>query len=292
METIDNTLTTMSNKTYNLHSEPTNYNSKSLKVLNRTAGRRKIQVGDVVFGGDKLALIAGPCAVENEKQIMESAKILMNLGIRIMRASLFKPRTSPYSFQGLGLAGLEILDKVRYETGIMIESEIMNIKYLGKLEPHVDILRVGSRNMQNFDLLKEVGRINKPVILKRGFSSTIREFMLATEYIMGEGNEDVILCERGIRTFETAYRNTLDIAAIDILKRETCLPVIVDPSHAAGCRELVFPLSRAAVAAGADGLMIEVHPDPGKALSDGIQSLHPQQLEQLLKEVHSIVNVL
>lgn len=266
--------------------------NKYYKVLDRENGRRKIQVGDEVFGSNNLVLIAGPCAVESEEQLMDTAKILKKLNIKIMRACLFKPRTSPYSFQGLGLAGIEILQKVKQRTGILLESEVMNAKHLEILAEHVDILRIGSRNMQNYDLLKEISSIKKPVILKRGFSSTLREFVLAAEYILVGGNDDVILCERGIRTFETAYRNTLDLAAVDILRRETCLPVIVDPSHAAGYRELVLPLSRAAVAAGTDGLIIEIHPYPEKALSDGAQALYPHQMEKLLKEIFAIKNSL
>jgi len=266
--------------------------NKYYKVLDRENGRRKIQVGDEVFGGNNLVLIAGPCAVESEEQLMDTATILKKLNIKIMRACLFKPRTSPYSFQGLGLAGIEILQKVKQRTGILLESEVMNAKHLEILAEHVDILRIGSRNMQNYDLLKEISSVKKPVILKRGFSSTLREFVLAAEYILVGGNDDVILCERGIRTFETAYRNTLDLAAVDILRRETCLPVIVDPSHAAGYRELVLPLSRAAVAAGTDGLIIEIHPNPEKALSDGAQALYPHQMEKLLKEIFAIKNSL
>lgn len=250
--------------------------------------RRKIQIGDVIFGGDELAMIAGPCAVETEAQLMEAAIFLKKLGINIMRSSLFKPRTSPYSFQGLGLAGLDILKNVKQETGILLESEIVDIRNVEILAEYVDMLRIGTRNMQNFELLKEVGKINKPIILKRGFSSTIYEFIHSAEYILMGGNKNVILCERGIRTFETAYRNTLDLAAIEILKKETDLPVIVDPSHAAGDRSLVPALSKAAVAAGADGLIIEMHPDPEKALSDGPQSLYPSQMEKLHREILAI----
>ncbi|MBC8180184.1 3-deoxy-7-phosphoheptulonate synthase [candidate division KSB1 bacterium] len=250
--------------------------------------KKHIQVADVIFGGDELAMIVGPCAVENEQQLMAIANKLKKLGIRIIRASLFKPRTSPHSFQGLGLDGIPILRQVKQETGLLIESEIMDVRKLDILCDHVDILRVGTRNMQNYDLLKEIGKIDKPVILKRGFCSTIKEFICAAEYIFAGGNDKVIFCERGIRTFETAYRFTLDLAAVDILKRETPFPVIVDPSHAAGKRELVLPLCRAAVAAGADGLMIEMHPNPEKALSDGSQSMYPHQMKSLLDEVYAI----
>ena len=216
---------------------------------------------------------------------MESANMLKKLGIRIMRASAFKPRTSPYDFQGLGIKGLKLLKKVRDKTGLLVETEVMDVRDVPIAAEYVDLLRVGARNMQNFDLLKELGKINKPVILKRGMSATINEFIMAAEYILYHGNKNVIFCERGIRTFETAYRNTLDVGAIAILKSMTHLPVIADPSHAAGNRELIAPLSKAAVAAGADGLLIEAHPNPEKAMSDGAQSLYPEQLENLLKEL-------
>jgi len=210
------------------------------------------------------------------------------MGLRIMRASAFKPRTSPYAFQGLGQEGLEILKEVRDEFGIFVETEVMNVRDVELVAEYADIVRIGARNMANFDLLKEAGNISKPVILKRGMAATIKEFIMAAEYILYNGNQNVILCERGIRTFETAYRNTLDIAAVDILKRETHLPVIVDPSHSAGNRDLVPALSKAAIAVGADGLLVEMHPDPEKALSDGPQSLYPRQLEQLLVELRQI----
>ena len=233
-------------------------------------------------------MIAGPCSIESEEQIMESAEMLKKLNIKIMRASAFKPRTSPYDFQGLGIKGLKLLKKVKEKTGILTETEVMDVRDVAIAAEYVDVLRVGARNMQNYDLLKELGKINKPVILKRGMAATINEFIMAAEYILYHGNTDVILCERGIRTFETAYRNTLDVGAIAILKNLTHLPVIADPSHAAGNRDLVPPLSKAAVAAGADGLLIEAHPNPQKALSDAAQSLYPEQLAKLMEELRPI----
>jgi 3-deoxy-7-phosphoheptulonate synthase len=247
-----------------------------------------VRVGDVKIGNDEFVVIAGPCAIENEKQIMESAKMLKERGIKIMRASAFKPRTSPYAFQGMGIEGLKLLKKAKEKYGIMVETEVMDVRDVSIAAEYVDVLRVGARNMQNFDLLKEVGKANKPVILKRGNSATIKEFLMAAEYILFNGNKNVILCERGIRTFETAYRNTLDLSAVAVLKKETHLPVIVDPSHAAGNRDLVPALSKAAAAVGADGLLIEVHPNPEEAMSDGEQSLFPEQLSQLLNDLKPI----
>jgi len=247
-----------------------------------------IKVGDATIGDGTFTVIAGPCSAENEEQIMKTAKLLKGMGIKIMRASAFKPRTSPYDFQGLGIEGLKLLKKAREKTGVLMETEIMDIRDVQLAAEHVDIIRIGARNMQNFDLLKEVGKIDKPVILKRGMSATIKEFIMAAEYILANGNKKVILCERGIRTFETAYRNTLDIAAIPILKKETHLPVIVDPSHAAGRRDLVPVLSKAAAAAGADGILVEMHPNPEEAFSDGAQSLYPEQLANLLKELKPV----
>lgn len=252
------------------------------------AQKTVIKVGNVSIGNGDVVMIAGPCSVESEEQIMESAEMLKKLNIKIMRASAFKPRTSPYDFQGLGIKGLKLLKKARDKTGILVETEVMDVRDVAIAAEYVDVLRVGARNMQNYDLLKELGKINKPVILKRGMSATINEFLMAAEYLLYHGNKDVILCERGIRTFETAYRNTLDLGAVAILKNITHLPVIVDPSHAAGNRELIAPLSKAAVAAGADGLLVEAHPDPKKALSDGAQSLYPEQLKKLMEELRPI----
>jgi len=251
-----------------------------------------VKVGDVSIGNSDFVVIAGPCSIESEEQVMEAAKILKEMGIKIMRASAFKPRTSPYSFQGMGIEGLKILKKVREETGMLVETEVMDVRDVKIAAEHVDILRVGARNMQNFDLLKEMGKIDKPVILKRGMCATVKEFIMAAEYILANGNKNVILCERGIRTFETAYRNTLDLSAVALLKKETHLPVIVDPSHAAGNRDIIPALSKASVAVGADGLLIEMHPNPEKAKSDGAQSLFPHQLAQLLGELRPICNAM
>jgi 3-deoxy-7-phosphoheptulonate synthase len=242
-----------------------------------------VKVGDVSIGNGDFVVIAGPCSAESESQLMQSAEMMKKLGIKIMRASVFKPRTSPYDFQGLGIEGLKLLKKVRDKTGLFMETEVMDVRDVAIASEYVDVLRVGARNMQNYDLLKELGKSNKPVILKRGISAKISEFLMAAEYILYHGNKNVILCERGIRTFETAYRNTLDVGGVAVLKSQTHLPVIVDPSHAAGNRELIPALSKAAVAVGADGLIVEAHPDPEKALSDGEQSLYPEQLADLIK---------
>lgn len=250
--------------------------------------RTVIKVGDVSIGDGSFTVIAGPDSVESEDQIIESARLMKKNGIKIMRASAFKPRTSPYSFQGLGLEGLKLLKKARDKVGILVETEVMDVRDVPIAAEYADILRVGARNMQNFDLLKELGKVNKPVILKRGMAATIKEFLMAAEYIMLNGNNKVILCERGIRTFETAYRNTLDLEAVVILKNETHLPIIVDPSHAAGARDLILPLCRAIAAVCADGLIVEAHPNPEKALCDGEQSLYPNQLTQMLKEVKAV----
>jgi 3-deoxy-7-phosphoheptulonate synthase len=247
-----------------------------------------IKIGNISIGNGDFTVIAGPCSVENKKQIMESAKMIKKLGLKIMRASAFKPRTSPYDFQGLGIEGLKLLKKVRDETGLLVETEVMDVRDVPIAAEYVDVLRVGARNMQNFDLLKELGKIDRPVILKRGASATINEFIMAAEYILYHGNKNVIFCERGIRTFETAYRNTLDLGAVAILKKLTHLPVIVDPSHAAGKRDLITPLCKAAAAVGADGLIVEAHPDPETALSDGAQSLYPQQLKKMLQEIKPV----
>jgi 3-deoxy-7-phosphoheptulonate synthase len=225
------------------------------------------------FGGTELTIIAGPCSVENPTMLRDTAVGVKRSGASMLRGGAFKPRSSPYSFQGLGLDALKMLADVRAETGLPVVTEVLDTRHIDMVAEHVDMLQVGARNMQNFALLAELGRIQRPVLLKRGLSATITELLMAAEYVMAHGNNDVVLCERGIRTFETATRNTLDISAIPVLKRESHLPVIVDPSHAGGDAELVAPLSFAAIAAGADGLMIEVHPDPECALSDGDQSL-------------------
>jgi 3-deoxy-7-phosphoheptulonate synthase len=236
----------------------------------------RVRVGDgasAVVGGRELAIIAGPCSVEGREMLRQTAHSVRAAGAGMLRGGAFKPRSSPYAFQGLGKAALEMLAEVRAETGLPIVTEVMDTRQVELVGEYADMLQIGARNMQNFALLSEVGRIQRPVLLKRGLSATIKELLMAAEYIMAQGNRDVILCERGIRTYETATRNTLDVAAIPVLKRETHLPVMVDPSHAGGRADLVAPLAFAAVAAGADGLVIEVHPCPEQALSDGDQSL-------------------
>ena len=242
--------------------------------------------GGQKIGDGSLSLIAGPCSVESERQIVEIAKSVKDSGAQFLRGGAFKPRTSPYAFQGLKAEGLELLREARKVTGLPIVTEIMRVSHIPLFED-VDIIQVGARNMQNFELLKELGRLDKPILLKRGLSSTIEELLMSAEYIMAGGNEKVILCERGIRTYETYTRNTLDISAVPILKKLSHLPVIVDPSHASGISWLVEPLALAAVAAGADGLIIEVHNDPQHALSDGAQSLTPEQVDQVAKHVNA-----
>ncbi len=237
------------------------------------AGPSTISVGDAQLGGDELVVIAGPCSVEGREMLLETAHEVRSQGGRALRGGAFKPRTSPYSFRGLGVEGLELLAEARRESGLPVVTEVMDTRQVEEVAGHADVLQVGARNMQNFPLLSEVGRVHRPVLLKRGMSSTIKDLLLAAEYVMKQGNMDVILCERGIRTFETATRNTFDLSAIPVLKQETHLPVIADPSHAGGIRALVAPLAFAAVAAGADGLMVEIHPRPEEALSDGDQSL-------------------
>lgn len=250
-----------------------------------------VQVGDVAIGSDRIAIVAGPCAVESREQCLTIAREVKKYGAVLFRGGAYKPRTSPYSFQGLEEEGLKILAEVRAESGLRIATEITSPTYADLMMKYVDVLQIGARNMQNFELLKCVGRMGKPVILKRGLSATIKEWLMSAEYILSEGNEDVILCERGIRTFEPYTRNTLDLSAIPILKKLTHLPVLIDPSHATGIREKVAPMARAALAAGADALMIEVHNDPDNALSDGPQSLYPEQFGQLARDLHVIAPV-
>ncbi len=243
---------------------------------------------ETVIGDKDLMIIAGPCSVESYEQLIEIAKRVKKAGAKYLRGGVFKPRTSPYEFQGLGYEGLEILKRVREETGLKIVTEIMSVDDIELFEKEVDVIQVGSRNMQNFDLLKRLGKTKKPILLKRGLASTIEEWLLAAEYIMNEGNPNVILCERGIRTYETTTRNTLDISAIPLVKKVSHLPIIVDPSHASGIRWMIEPLSKAAVAAGADGLIIEVHNNPDKALSDGAQSVTPDMFDNIIKNVKII----
>lgn len=240
-----------------------------------------VTTGAVSIGGGRFQVISGPCSVESEKQIIEIAKSVKKSGATLLRGGAFKPRTSPYAFLGMGKEGIKLLLKAKQETGMPIVTEIMNQTQLPLFED-VDVIQIGARNMQNFDLLREVGKFHKPVLLKRGLSNTLEELLSSAEYILAEGNNQVILCERGIRTFETATRNTLDLSAIPLLKQKTHLPIIVDPSHAAGIRALVAPLAKASIAAGADGLMIETHNDPENALCDGAQSLNLEEFHVLM----------
>lgn len=260
---------------------------KPYKLASResTVGNTVIRVGDLKIGGPEFIVMAGPCSVESEEQLMESASIVKKGGGHILRGGAFKPRTSPYSFQGLEEEGLKLLAKVREKTGLPVVTEVMNTTDMDLVEEYADIIQIGARNVQNFALLKKVGLARKPVLLKRGMMTTIEELLMSAEYILASGNDQVILCERGIRTFETATRNTLDISAVPVLKGLTHLPIIVDPSHAAGHWQYIIPLSRAARAVGADGLLIEVHPEPDKALSDGAQSLKPEKFYQLMEEL-------
>ncbi len=250
-----------------------------------------IEVGNgIKIGGGHFVFMAGPCSVESEEQVMSIAKSVKASGAEILRGGAFKPRTSPYDFQGLKAEGIEFLLKAKKETGMPIVTEIMNANHLSLFED-VDIIQVGARNMQNFELLKELGKIDKPILLKRGLANTMKELLMSAEYIMAGGNEKIILCERGIRTFETYTRNTLDLSAIPMLKEYTHLPVIVDPSHATGLSRLVKPMALAAAAAGADGLMIEVHNDPVHAKCDGAQSLTPSQFDDVAKRVRKVLDI-
>ncbi len=246
-----------------------------------------VRVGDVAIGDGSVQVIAGPCSVESEEQIIDIAKRVKASGATFLRGGAFKPRTSPYAFQGLKADGLELLLEAKKATGLPIVTEIMRISHLPLFED-VDVIQVGARNMQNFELLKELGHLKKPILLKRGLANTIEEFLMSAEYLMSGGNENVILCERGIRTYETYTRNTLDLAAVAVLKKLSHLPVIVDPSHATGITWLVEPMAKAAIAAGADGLMIEVHNNPKKALSDGAQSITPDAFDTLMKDIAPI----
>ena len=247
-----------------------------------------VKVGDIEFGGSGIVIIAGPCAVESQEQLFVTARSVNNSGARILRGGAFKPRSSPYSFQGMGEEGLNLLSLVRNETRQPVVTEVMDTRQVEMVAEYADMLQVGSRNMQNFPLLKEVGMSKKPVLLKRGMMATIEEFLNAAEYILNQGNENVILCERGIRTFETSTRNTLDLNAVPMLKQLTHLPVIVDPSHGTGIRWMVAPMAKAAIAAGADGLIIEVHYQPETALCDGHQSLSLDEFEELMRGLKKI----
>ena len=247
-----------------------------------------VTIGDVRIGGDEVVVMAGPCSAETEQQVHDAAKAVRKAGAKILRGGAFKPRSSPYSFQGLGEEGLRMLREAANAENLKLISEVMEISQIEVIGKYCDIYQVGARNMQNFNLLRELGHVRKPVLLKRGIAATIEEWLLSAEYVLSGGNTDVILCERGIRTFETATRNTFDISAIPVVKKLSHLPVVADPSHGAGRRDMVAPMARAAVAAGADGLIIEVHCDPDHALSDGAQSMFPAQFDRLMAELRII----
>ncbi len=255
-------------------------------------GPTVVKVGNVEIGGDSIQVMAGPCAVESREQLLEAAEIVRRAGATLLRGGAFKPRTSPYSFQGLEQKGLELLAEAREKTGLPIVTEVMDPRNLDMVAEYADMLQIGARNMQNFFLLREVARAGKPVLLKRGASATIEEWLLAAEYILAEGNRDVVLCERGIRTFENYTRNTLDLTAVPVVKYLSHLPVIVDPSHAIGKWRFVEPMARAAIASGADGLLIEVHPHPEEALCDGPQSLTPDNFNNLMHKLKHIAEVM
>jgi len=267
--------------------------TKPYKLVSREShgSDTTIQVGDTTIGNGSLTLIAGPCAIESEMQAMTIAGHVRKSGAHLFRGGAFKPRTSPYSFQGLGEEGLKILAKVREQTGMPVVTEVMDFQTFDLVEHYADILQIGTRNMQNFSLLKRAGESYRPILLKRGMAATIEEWLMAAEYIMAQGNHQVILCERGVRTFVHHSRNTLDLSAVPVVRKESHLPIIIDPSHAAGRRDQVLPLSRAAVAANAHGLMVEVHHQPDQALSDGPQSLLPEQFDILCRQVSAIFNV-
>jgi len=263
---------------------------KPYKIASREAkdGNTVIRVGDVEIGGRDFIVMAGPCSIESKEQMMESAFVARKGGANIIRGGAFKPRTSPYAFQGMEEEGLRLLREAGDRTGMPVITEVMNTSDVDLVEEYADILQIGARNVQNFALLKIVGKAKKPVLIKRGMMTTIEELLMSAEYILSSGNDNVILCERGIRTFETATRNTLDISAVPVLKELTHLPVIVDPSHAAGHWRYVTPLAKGALAVGADGIMVEVHPEPDKAVSDGMQSLKPEKFYKLMEEVRCL----
>ena len=265
-------------------SEPYKLSSRTFRPENTV-----VQVNGCGIGGKEVVVMAGPCTIENEKQLFETARVVARAGAKVLRGGAYKPRTSPYSFQGMGVEGLKLLQAAGREFGMATISEVMEISQIDAALQYVDIVQIGARNMQNFNLLSAVGQTRKPVLLKRGMSATVQEWLLAAEYIMAGGNRQVILCERGIRTFETYTRNTLDISAIPVVHKLSHLPIIVDPSHATGLRDKVMPMARASVAAGADGLLIEVHNDPDQALCDGPQSLYPEQFVELMDELRIIV---
>lgn len=251
-----------------------------------------VQIGDITIGNGHMTIIAGPCAIESEKQALTIARHVKEAGAHMFRGGAFKPRTSPYSFQGLGLEGLKILDKVRQETGLPVVTEVMDMETFDQVEAYADMIQIGTRNMQNFSLLRRAGRSARPVLLKRGMAATIDEWLMAAEYVMEGGNTQVILCERGVRTFVHHSRNTLDLSAVPYVRRESHLPIVIDPSHAAGRRDQVIPLSRSSIAVGAHGLMVEVHHEPDQALSDGAQSLYPEQFVKLCRQSRDIFKLL
>ena len=248
--------------------------------------------GGLTVGGDEVIVMAGPCSVESERQILEAARAVREAGATVLRAGAFKPRSSPYSFQGLGRAGLKLLGRAREETGLLIVTEAMDGEGMDWVAEVADIIQIGARNMQNYSLLKHAGRAGKPILLKRGLSATIQELLLSAEYILAEGNPNVILCERGVRGFDPATRNLLDLSALPVVHGLSHLPIIADPSHGTGHRDMVIPMARAAVAAGADGLLVEVHPSPDRALSDGAQSLYPEQFDRMMKETRLIAEAI
>jgi 3-deoxy-7-phosphoheptulonate synthase len=248
--------------------------------------------GGLTVGGDEVVVMAGPCSVESERQILEAARLVREAGATVLRAGAYKPRSSPYSFQGLGSKGLKLLARAREESGLLIVTEAMDAEGLEQVLEVADIVQIGARNMQNYSLLKLAGRAGKPVLLKRGLSATIQELLLSAEYILAEGNKQVILCERGVRGFDTTTRNLFDLSAIPVVHGLSHLPILADPSHGTGHRDMVIPMARAAVAAGADGLLVEVHPNPERALSDGAQSLYPEQFERLMRETRIIVEAI
>jgi len=267
---------------------------KPYKLVSREFKKEStiIKVGDVLIGNGHRAVIAGPCSVENEEQIIQSAMIAKKYGANLLRGGAYKPRTSPYTFQGLGLEGLKLLQKVKEVTGLPIVTEVMEVNEVEIVAEYADVLQIGTRNMQNYRLLKAVGKINKPVLLKRGMAATLQEFLMSAEYILSEGNYNVILCERGIRTFVDYTRNTLDLNIIPAVKKLSHLPIIVDPSHGTGKRDFVIPMSLAAIAAGADGIIVEMHPDPNKSISDADQTISPDQFQELMKKIKSLENLM
>jgi len=268
--------------------------SEPYKLVGRTfkSADTVVDIAGVKVGGSEVIAMAGPCSVESREQVGIVARTVAASGARVLRGGAFKPRTSPYSFQGHGEEALRWMREAADQTGLAVISEVMDLRTIDMMMRYVDCLQVGARNMQNFDLLKELGKVKKPVLLKRGLSATIEEWLLSAEYILAGGNHQVVLCERGIRTFENATRNTLDISAIPVVKKRSHLPIVVDPSHGTGRRDKVIPMARAAIAAGADGLLIEVHNNPDKALSDGAQSLYPEQFDRLMGELRIIAPVL